>query len=707
MNETSIDTANNTDNNSNRDPFSFTSLCYSEQKGTRIPVYPYVVAFTGHRDFAKPGELDGFRGYTEDDVKNQFKNELKRLATSWKEKSKGCAPLILLTGLADGTDQIVAQAALELKDLNVKLIAVLPMDRDTFELTLNAKNKQTYRDLLDQAYDIYELPLKPELIGHEKELKEDAPQAEDYRRIQYRYQAEFISLHSHLHFVFWDGISANSKGGGTSETVMFKLQGNVTPQENANLLTFSSIGPVVQFLLPRNDEANKKEKLSDDLSWDKIPVFYWTRDRLRKLGKVQPDRSVMTEDYRLKTSVAEFEDVQIVIDKIGELNAQGVEIYQESTTAVKKQDSWDNLFGIENDPDKTDPETLENARNDVKKYLDEGTNAFVDHYVIADMLASKFQNATFDVIKKYAKATFFFILFSGLLNLPKALPQNSCNLTFFLSIILVSCYIAALVKALHIVFHSNAYKYHYKYHEYRAIAEALRVQIFWRIAAMSGCVSGFYRSHQIFKTEWLRAAVNSLDVLIPSPKADSSDAQYERIEFVKEKWVKKQQDFYTDRIAQRRKSTRLDKYLPRILIVITIIPLIPAFLWNTIHQLLFSNCLESQSSFFIYVILISVAFIAAYCKAKSIKAQKDIKKFEAERYEREVFPFDRAELLLLKNLATAPNEEENINQKEEDIKFKQNILRQLGEETLAGNSDWLLSVTKRSLSFKNVKFDDD
>lgn len=702
MNETSIDTANNTDNNSERDPFHITSLCYSEPDWKGFPVYPYVVAFTGHRDIidksdednrVKQDKVDGVRKYTEVEIKTRFKEELEELAKLWKKKSGGIAPLILLTGLAEGSDQIVAQAALELKDLNVKVIAVLPMDRDTFELTIESENaQQKYRNLLKQVDDIYELPLEDEVRSHESELNNKSAEAEDLRRIQYRLQAEFVSLHSHIHFVFWDGIDIDSQGGGTGETVMFKLEGN-TRQTSSNFLTFSSIGPVVHFLIPRNNDANKNEPLSNKLNMDEIPVFYWTRDRLRQLGKSKPDRSDMNESYRLHTPVAKIEEVKKVIEAISALNTDSsLHAQNYSPESEEYQKIWDKLFGIKESQDNDGAEIAQQKRVLAKQFIDRGTNIFIDHYVIADKLASKYQGITKSTITLYAWVLFIFLLTSGLINLLGNFSNGDGATTAYkvISVILIFIYELALIVTVWLFRKSNEEKNHYKYHYYRSMAEALRVQIFWRIALLSGCVSAYYRSHQIFKTEWLRAAINSLDVLIPSPQKESVDSTRNRIDFVKERWVEEQQNYLTNQIIKNRQTSFFDKiFKPEALFIYTVATLI---------SVPFIGFIQHSPIGFTGSPLVKgiVVFVTALYAAYTIYAQKPIKIAEANRYEREIFPFDRAALLLSKDLTTAP---------EEEVKIKQDVLRQLGEEALAGNSDWLLSADKRSLSLHNIKLD--
>lgn len=691
----------NSDSIKNNDPLFVTSFCYTERLGKKIPSYPYVVAFTGQSEFVKPGDQEEFRGFTEEEIKNQFKDELAKLAELWNEKTEGYAPLILLTSLAAGTDQIIAQAALELKDLNVKLIVVLPMPRVYFELTLPEENRDNFKDLLKQADSVYELQLAESVIGHEADLKNICKKTEVYRQIQYRLHAEFLSLHSHLLFACWDGFPDNSKSEDTTETIMFKLKGNTTLNNEVNLLTFSSVGSVVQFLLPGKDYAQNYAQIKKEsgLNWNKIPVFYWCRERLRRVGATQPDISHMCEANRLKIPVAQYPFVVNVIKNISSLNIEGIRLAEENSSHIENDalKTRDGLFGIY--PPKDAPEEeIQKRRDEVKPFIDPGTDVFIDHYVFADMLAMKFQKKTNQTVHEYAKNAFIFVLFSILLNLMGGFStiSNSNLLCTIFSWVFVLFYLWALFRAFRLFWRSKKNGYHYKYHYYRSIAEAFRIQIFWRIASISGCVSGFYRSHQSFKTEWLRAALNSIDVLVPSPKNSSNPSWQARLDFVKKIWILGQQQFFTNRILNKRKKVWTDYIAnPYFLIIATFIALSFVPFFDYFQRWIFNLCKDSSIALgVISLFYCAVALFSAWIVYRSINAQEHMKIMEANRYEREIFPFDRATLLLENNFT---------NNSYIDTAVKKSILCQLGEEALAENSDWLLSVENRSLAFRNMR----
>ena len=307
-------------------------LCYYQKEGNqKIPVYPYVVAVTGHRSFAGPGQLPDMPGYTEEQIKTAFKTHLQSIAESWHKEYKNKAPLILLSGMADGADQLAVEAAFELDSkLNIKVIAVLPMKQQIFRKTVD--NKARFDSLLDKVWVTYSLPPDPDkmnpeisLADIETELADVGNEKTEYRRqIQYAILARFLALHSHLLFALWDGIDQPDKKGGTSSVVHFKLEGNTDLDSRSDSLTYSSIGPVIQLLLPRNNDENRHALLSSQLNTTEIPMFLWTRNNLwdsEQKIHLFPNRNIMDDKHRCTLPLAEAPEVKNVLEKLGKINA--------------------------------------------------------------------------------------------------------------------------------------------------------------------------------------------------------------------------------------------------------------------------------------------------------------------------------------------------------------------------------------------------
>ena len=89
--------------------------------------------------------------------------------------------------------------------------------------------------------------------------------------------------------------------------------------------------------------------------------------------------------------------------------------------------------------------------------------------------------------------------------------------------------------------------YHNRYIDYRALAEALRVQTFWKLAGLKDSVSDYYLRSYRSHLDWIRAALRAWSV--QSREHDSAcddDCQLttrQRLELVKSRWVADQADW--------------------------------------------------------------------------------------------------------------------------------------------------------------------
>ena len=355
------------------------SLCIQNIGSRKVPLWPYVVAVTGHRFFAKPGEVEGLPGYNPETIKNTFRNELEQMALQWKKAcGKVNAPFLLLTGMADGSDQLAAEVALELPaELNVKVAAVLPMDKELFRLTLN--DKERFDSLLKRVYLTYSLPLPDNSPQYRAKIADVTNHDTDcLREKQYNNLGKFLALHSHVLFAFWDGIDMPNLVGGTSTVLHFKLEGNTEKQTRSDILTYTSVGPVVHFLLPRNNQSNLNEPMAELENPEEIAVFYWSKHDLWDKDNKRyffPSRKQMTEENRCKTSVSLKQEIVDTLNRIGDLNRQSMKRSRKLQKTLNK--SCDYLF---------------ECQSDAMDFCDAETKALILHYTYADQLAERFKN---------------------------------------------------------------------------------------------------------------------------------------------------------------------------------------------------------------------------------------------------------------------------------------------------------------------------
>jgi hypothetical protein len=161
---------------------------------------PFLVAVTGHRDL-RPQDLDLLR----QEVRAIFSGMRKRMPNT---------PLILLTGLAEGADQLVAEVALE---QNVLLAAAIPMPVAIYKEQMTEQAQQKLDGLL--ALSLLQIMIPLEGQTAQQLRTSEAARAECYEAL-----ARFLSRYGQSLIALWDGRNSQ-KPGGTSSIVHYVRSG--------------------------------------------------------------------------------------------------------------------------------------------------------------------------------------------------------------------------------------------------------------------------------------------------------------------------------------------------------------------------------------------------------------------------------------------------------------------------------------------------
>ena len=106
---------------------------------------PFLIGVTGHRDL-RPQDIAALEAA----VHAVIEGFRKRLPST---------PIILISGLAAGADQLVARVALR---CGADLAAMLPMPDEVYKTTMDAKGQEGLRELLPQASWLSGCRLSPE-----------------------------------------------------------------------------------------------------------------------------------------------------------------------------------------------------------------------------------------------------------------------------------------------------------------------------------------------------------------------------------------------------------------------------------------------------------------------------------------------------------------------------------------------------------------
>jgi len=155
-----------------------------------------VIAVTGHRDL-RPQDLEALRREAAtvlDAIRNQKPGER----------------LLVLSGLAEGADQLAAEVALE---QGIALAAVLPMPLDIYRVQMGTEAQQKLDKLLARSEVRIELSL-------EGRTPEQVQTSEAARAACYETLALFLVRHAKALIALWDG-KHSDKLGGTCRVVQY------------------------------------------------------------------------------------------------------------------------------------------------------------------------------------------------------------------------------------------------------------------------------------------------------------------------------------------------------------------------------------------------------------------------------------------------------------------------------------------------------
>jgi hypothetical protein len=166
--------------------------------GSSGSAVPLVVAVTGHRDLV-PAEVPL--------IQERVRAFLQQLGQRYADRAVG-----VMSALAEGADQLVAQEALA---LGMPLTVTLPMPKELYlDDFATPDAKARVERLCAAAVDVFELP-----IAAGNTVESISGSGADRAR-QYAQVGVFLCAHCHVLLALWDGKESDQLGG-TSQVVRF------------------------------------------------------------------------------------------------------------------------------------------------------------------------------------------------------------------------------------------------------------------------------------------------------------------------------------------------------------------------------------------------------------------------------------------------------------------------------------------------------
>jgi hypothetical protein len=592
---------------------------------------PMVVGVTGHRDL---------RSIDVPVLERLVRETLSEIQNRYPHSS-----LLLLSPLAEGSDRLVAHVA---RQCGARLLAPLPLPLDLYEQDFASyESREEFRRLLASADAWFELSLV------EGSTHRGISEPGRERDRQYGQVGAFIARHSQLMLALWDGLSDGSadKVGGTGDVVRFRLEG-IPPRYDTTTspLSVATGGPVYHIVTPRTGRPLPEDALS---------------------------RQVLVPARQTPEA---FDELHRRMDHF---NADALR-YREPLAALRAA-SKAQLLQV--------PVT---ALDGHVQTLTPATRLTLERYGFADSLALYFgtqsRRATRQLFNWVFAASLFFNLFHSLPHPHVAADATLLHRLLAAPWLLLLFLAASLIASVWIYRRAERADYQNKHQDYRALAEALRVEFFWRMAGLSDFVVDHYLWKQRGALEWIRNTLRAWDAesLPHAASAEPVSASPARLTLVREHWVTEQRNYYARRARaehdtlenENRKISVLVQMSLGLALMLAVVLTLPLLLpWPPLEAVKHVAELPWVHA----AIMVTIVQLAVAAGLRHGYNQQMARSEHAKQFGRMSELFNIAEQHLQTLLSAG------------DYDRATDLLRDLGEEVLEENGDWVLLHRQRPL----------
>jgi len=566
-----------------------------DMKKYKIPI---LLGVTGHRDIVEAQYT------TIEEIL------LKNIQVMILDKYPG-SPVKLMTPLADGADRLVARIAIK---LGLDIVVPLPMPEQVYKNTFLGESGSAERQQSVDEFDELKLFASPNeefllpQLADENELASNL----EAQSNQFALLGAFMAKHCHVLIALYDGNPSESVGG-TSQIFNYRLTGQMN---GLPLKIDSEDYEKIDFVMPDNMFDTQHAGL----------LWHITVSRKSSHHSVDVTFAEKSIEDSLKTV-----DYHDSLRKIHGFNAD-VDSYQEQLGRAKQTVS--HIPELENHLVSADMDTgcLQGIR---------------DPYVAADQLAIIYAGEHHDYFM------IFCLALSGIA-VSEWFFSHEFNSVAPLWAYIVFLGVGYLMHRLH-----RNRSVHNKYNEYRALAEALRVQFYWRCAGLKSVVSDHYlRKHQI-DTNWIAGAVKAVSY-------KSYNNNMSNVDFVETAWIKDQKVYFENKL---KGLTEIKGFLKTYKAILYVLMYVFALIGIYSHELLSHVTLSALLG------MIPLLYVLIEHKSTYMSQSELIRSYN----------------VYYRLFARAYESLEASKRKGEDCVHKAKLLiYQLGCEALIENGDWLI-----------------
>jgi hypothetical protein len=506
-------------------------------------------------------------------------------------------------------------------EFGAELIVPFPMPASEYKKDFtNPPSEREFDELLTKSRHSFELPL---VQGN---TAENIATAGEHRDKQYALLATFIARHSQILIALWDGVDSKLLGG-TSNKIRYKLEGTRQPYAKyISSLSQVETGPVYHIVTPRISNPKPVGR-----PFELIPLYptYWGARK----------RAENAYAGMLKRADKYNSDARKHRPKL----------------AAKALNSRSSVIPI-----------------DRQRNLDADCRTMLNRYALADVLAQEFKRLRLGVLK-----SLFFLVIIGFFFF-------QMHIDFWKSPYALLVYPVLVGIGVTIYLWAKRNECEYKHEDYRALADAMRVQFVWALVGIDEKAADHYFYKHKGELEWIRYAVRAWS--IPSCVKAAVDTDNYRIAL--DNWVGKQKLYFMDRSSDNKVIGERLHRVSKLLFVLGVSAAVLLFVLELVSGGF--NVSQNRAEWIKGSIAVVISMSLAIAAALQGYLEKAALSEQSKQY---------AKMASLYGLAWERLSQDLMHNRLDGAK---ELFLDLGREALIENGDWLLLHRQRPLEVPNV-----
>jgi hypothetical protein len=590
---------------------------------------PLVIGVSGHRD-----AVCGDQGQLRDAVRKA----LREIAGKCPH-----TPLIILSGLAEGADRLVAEIACH--EFGAALVAVLPMPEEVYSHDFSAPGSlDEFRRFLGLAQRKVVVPLA--------EGNTSAGLADQRGRdLQYDELAKYLVAHSQVLIALWDGFDTG-KLGGTSRVVRLQLLGR-TDLHKRKLLASPQRGPVYRIVTPRTVDPGHVDRKPYECK----PLY-------------PPPSGEMNQEPTSDEQRLAHKPYDAILTRIDKFN---VDVQQLPDLGASQESSRSYLLSVEE-----------------YQRIPASAQQLAEAYAVADSLSVYYGSKTRATFKMLFALAFGSALLFEL--------SSHVLLPFLTGWMKAAFIIYPLIWIVPYLIWKRAHQgdYQNKFQDYRALAEGLRVQFFLDLVGLPNSVDDQYLGNQRDELEWIRYALRTRMWMVREGHVGKNEpSRRVHMDILRRRWLEAQRSYFAGKSPKdaaafhrcRVSATRTFQLSLVVAVLFSVALFIFGLMLRTLEVragLSEEEALGWREGFVVLIggLTVLVASLIAYGERMAFAEH-------ARQY--------RAMALLFYNAQRALDEIKKIPDAAEHDRLLIATIEELATEALAENGDWLLMHRERPL----------